>query len=94
MDSEIESYKDQAHLLVDTVIENAIKKLEAEKLLEHLSRGSTPHEYSRGSTEPYEFRNIDWLNIQQFTVEAAIEKINEFIKVFLYILPIMSYIFT
>ena len=43
---------------------------------------SNTTEYKEPPYEDYEVENIKWLSIQEFSVEAAERKINEFIKVF------------
>ena len=45
-----------------------------------LHRSNTT-EYKEPSYEDYQVENIKWLSIQEFSVEAAGGKINEFIKV-------------
>lgn len=81
-------YADQAKKLVDEVIDTAIKRLETnlslterEKTFESLKA----EEFSRQSTfvreDNFEVKNIKWLNISEFSVEKAEEKIHEYIKV-------------
>ncbi|KAK3096085.1 hypothetical protein FSP39_022939 [Pinctada imbricata] len=84
-------YADQAKRLVDEVIDTAIKRLETNLSLTERERtfeSLKAEEFSRQSTfvkdENYEVKNIKWLKIEEFSVEKAEQKINEFIKTWEY----------
>ena len=81
-------YADQAKRLVDEVIDSAIKRLETNLSLtdrEKTFESLRAEEFSRQSTfardESYVVKNINWLNIEEFSVDKAEQKINEYIKV-------------
>lgn len=88
MEAELDEYAKQAHKLVDRVIESSISKLENNGLQKEKTMQSIKFDMSRDTTivfadpkyEDYDIENIDWLSIEEFTVEKAEEKINEFIK--------------
>jgi hypothetical protein len=79
-----DAFIQQAHQLVDDVIDSAMKQLEQEALnrtktldtISYASRESTTIEF-----EDYDVPNIEWLSIDAFNVEKAEDKINEFIQV-------------
>lgn len=89
MEAELDEYAKQAHKLVDRVIESSISKLENNGLQKEKTMQSIKFDMSRDTTivfadpkyEDYDIENIDWLSIEEFTVEKAEEKIYEFIKV-------------
>ena len=89
MEEQIDEYAKQAHQLVDYVIESSIMKLEDKALQRDKTLQSIKFDMSRDTTivfaepkyEDYEIENIDWLTIDEFTVEKAEEKINDFVKV-------------
>ena len=89
MDSEVDVYAQQAHQLVDFVIESSMKKLEERALQKEKTIQSIRFDMSRDTTiifndpkcEDYDIENIDWLTIEEFSTEKAEEKIHEFIKV-------------
>ena len=85
----VEQYTQQAHELVNVVIESALKHIMKEQLRRQttmdelkveLSRGSTPV-VSRPVCDNETIENIDWLTIEEFTVDRGTSKIEEFIKV-------------
>ena len=97
MDGRTEALVQQAHRLVDHVIESAIRKLQAdaaatttagsrqitlggESVRFDLSRDTTLIYQEPPPWEDYDIENIEWLNIEDFTVEKAEEKIHEYIK--------------
>ena len=73
--------------MVDNVIASAFRRLETrmserEKTCESLKMGLVSAESTFISRdENYEIEDIGWLSIQEFSVEKAEEKINEYIKV-------------
>ena len=77
--------------MVDDVIASAFRRLETrmserEKTCESLKMGVMSTENTFISRdEDYEIQNIGWLTIQEFTVERAEEKINEYIQVGCYV---------
>ena len=90
MDEDIlDEYAQQAHELVDDVIESALTKLKNELWLREKTKDSLNIDLSRNSTfvyqepkyEDYEVQNIQWLTIDEFSPKRAEEKINEFIAV-------------
>ena len=99
MDGRTEALVQQAHRLVDHVIESAIRKLQADAAESNKGVGnrqitiggeSVRFDLSRDTTliyqepppwEDYDIENIEWLNIEDFSVEKAEEKIHEYIKV-------------
>ena len=87
--SSVEMYTQQAHELANMDIESALKHLMNEQLRRQttmdeleveLSRGSTPV-VSRPVFDNETIENIDWLTIEEFTVDRGTFKIEEFIKV-------------
>lgn len=81
----------QAHELVDRVIDNARKRLIKEfKIVEEIGFDrpvSSVKDYDTllcRETEEFEIPNIDWLTIANFTVEKGKEKISEFVKTWNY----------
>ena len=86
---EIDEFAEVAHGVVDTVIEKAIKRLKQETLQRQKTLESIRFDLSRDNTvvypasqyEDYDIKNIDWLTIGEFTIEAAESKLHEFIKV-------------
>ena len=87
--SSAERYTQQAHELVNMVIENASKHLVKEQLRRQTTMDELEVELSRGSTpvasrpvyDNEVIENIDWLTIEEFTVNRGTFKIEEFIKV-------------
>jgi len=93
-------YEQQAHRLVDIVIEQALQQVEDlnNKGLLYIDKPSSkkssvkfnmssevetvPEEEPAAvlMEEDYEVQNIEWLTIEEFTVERAEEKIHEFVK--------------
>ena len=78
----------QAHELVDCVIDNARKRLIKEfNIVEEIGFDrpvSSVKDYDTllcRETEAFEIPNIDWLTIADFTVDKGKEKISEFVKV-------------
>ena len=67
-----DSYEKLAKNLVDEVIQKSLYRLEESNLL---------REPAVIREEDYEVKNIQWLTIDEFTPEAAEEKIHEFIEV-------------
>ncbi|XP_064639247.1 A-kinase anchor protein 14-like [Lineus longissimus] len=82
-----DAFIQQAHQLVDDVIDGAMKQLEHEVLQRSKTLDTIAFE-SRESTaiefEDYDVPNIDWLSIDEFSVEKAEEKINDFIQTWEY----------
>lgn len=95
-----DEYADQAHALVDQVVTNAkemvndviasaFRRLETrmserEKTCESLKTALMSRESTFIRDENFEIKDIGWLNIQEFSVEKAEEKINEYIKTWEY----------
>ena len=87
--SSAEKFAQQAHELVNMVIENASKHLVKEQLRRQNTLDQLEVELSRGSTlvvsrpvyDNETIENIDWLTIEDFTVDRGTVKIEEFIKV-------------
>jgi hypothetical protein len=85
----IDEYANQAHQLVDDVIESAMGKLKNELWLRDKTKEAINSDLSRNNTiiykepkyEDYEVQNIKWLTIEEFSPDKAEGKINEFIKV-------------
>jgi len=79
-----------AKTMVDDVIANAFRRLETrmserEKTCESLKTGQLSKENTFISRdENYEVKDISWLTIEEFSVEKAEEKINEYIKTWEY----------
>ncbi|XP_072033013.1 A-kinase anchor protein 14-like [Amphiura filiformis] len=76
-----------AHELVDRVIENSrkrlIRDLKIQTEIEFDRPVSSVKDYDgllSRETENYEIPNIEWLNIDDFTVEKGKEKISDFVK--------------
>ncbi|XP_071492761.1 A-kinase anchor protein 14-like [Diadema setosum] len=80
----------QAHALVDRVIDNARKRIVTDL-------GDTTEVFSRPvssvktydsllfrETEDYEIPNIEWISIEDFTVDVGKKKIDEFVKTWEY----------
>lgn len=90
MPSEIDEYAVTAHDLVDHVIENAMRKLQDEHKLRQETMAAIKFDLSRSaSAEPppppkyenFEVQNIEWLTIEEFSIQKAEERISEFLKV-------------
>lgn len=87
-EAEIDDYARQAHSLVDSVVESAMKHLKAEHWDREKTKESIRFDLTRDNTviyeppkyEDFEMKNIKWLTIEEFSVEKAEERINEFIK--------------
>ena len=86
MDSD--QFSKTAHNLVDQVIEAAIQRLEDEDLIKQKNLNSIrtqmrrdDNNYQPPKREDFTVTNIEWLDIEQFSVDNAIQKIEEFIKV-------------
>ena len=97
MEQEVDQYADTAHSLVDHVIEVALKRLQDENLTRQRAMEAIRFDLSRSSSsepppppeyEDFEVQNIRWLTIEEFSIEKAEERINEFIKVDIYIIDI------
>lgn len=93
MPEPIDQFATTAHNLVDTVIESALRKLEDENKIRKQAIAAIRLDLSRSaSAEPpppvvhenYEVENIEWLTIEEFSIEKAEKKINDFIKVSLF----------
>ena len=82
-------YAEQAKMLVDDVIEMAIKRLETnlslmsdkEKTFESLKFSEMSRESTLVREENFVIDNIAWLSIGDFSVETGEKKINDFIQV-------------
>lgn len=89
MESDGDVYAEQAKMLVDNVIEMAIKRLETnvsimserEKTFESLKMSEMSRETTLVREDDYVIDNIAWLAIGDFTVELAEKKIDEFVQV-------------
>lgn len=95
MDQEqIDQFAETAHNLVDFVIESAIKRLEQEgkerqETLQSIRNDIAGQPPSSDRRKPinyddYDMPNIEWLTIQEFSVEKGEEKIAKFIKTWEY----------
>jgi len=89
-------YEQQAHRLVDQVIEQALQKIVDENLLRGKALHSAEVRFDMTTEveevpvapepatlileEDYEIQNIEWLTIEEFSEKRAEEKIHEFIK--------------
>lgn len=88
---ETDPYVHEAHRLIDQVLSSAIRRLESEGLVVHSEDSDTVLSLTREQTlqlieenkEDFDVQNIEWLKIEEFSVEKGEEKINEFIKVIL-----------
>lgn len=69
---DIDQYAQHARMLVGKVIEDSLEKIAAVK-----KNDNHFNNVDISSDVP----NISWLSIAQFTAEAALEKINDFIQV-------------
>lgn len=85
---ETDPYVHEAHRLIDQVLSSAIRRLESEGLVVHSEDSDTVLSLTREQTlqlieenkEDFDVQNIEWLKIEEFSVEKGEEKINEFIK--------------
>ena len=83
----VDNVVSNAKEMVDDVIASAFRRLETrmserEKTCESLKAGMLSKESTFISRdENFEVQDIGWLTIQEFSVEKAEEKINEYIKV-------------
>ena len=66
---EIDQYAVQAHQLVNDVIEHSLHRL------------TSINENSNNNEICSDIPNIKWLSIAEFSIELALKKIDEFIKV-------------
>lgn len=71
----INGFIDMAFRRLETSMSDREKSFESLKQLHH-SREHTLHK-----EDTYSVENIQWLNINEFTIEKGKEKIHEFIKV-------------
>ena len=84
-----DAYADQAKVLVDSVIEMAIKRLETnlslmsdkERTFESMKISEMSRESTLARDENYVVENISWLTIGDFSVDEAVRKIDDFIQV-------------
>ena len=84
-----DAYADQAKVLVDSVIEMAIKRLETnlslmsdkERTFESMKISEMSRESTLARDENYVVENISWLTIGDFSVDDAVRKIDDFIQV-------------
>ncbi|XP_064615599.1 A-kinase anchor protein 14-like [Liolophura sinensis] len=84
-----EEYEKQAKVLVDDFINNAIQKLEIgmlerEKTIDSMKKEMVRHNAFTSRQENYEVKDINWLTIQNFSVEKGQEKIMEYIQTWEY----------
>ncbi|XP_013411462.1 A-kinase anchor protein 14-like [Lingula anatina] len=75
-----EQYAEVAHELVDQVLNSAVKKLESEHLLERDTSRQTTLLSLENLREDYQVKNIEWLTIEEFTIQKGEDKINDFLK--------------
>ena len=86
--SGVEELEQQAHHLVDRVIDNSIKRVISELHSGDESDLGRPVSAVRDydsllfrETEDHDIQDIHWMTIDQFTIEKGEAKINEFVKV-------------
>uniref|UniRef100_A0A0B6Z8J2 A-kinase anchor protein 14 n=1 Tax=Arion vulgaris TaxID=1028688 RepID=A0A0B6Z8J2_9EUPU len=82
-------YMTEAKLMVNGFIDMAFRRLETsmsdrEKSFESIRQLSTSREITLRKEDMYEIENIQWLSIEEFTIERGQEKIHEFIKTWKY----------
>ncbi|XP_033127041.1 A-kinase anchor protein 14-like [Anneissia japonica] len=81
-----EGFENQAHELVDRVIDNARKRILKDIGVNEDEDGrplSSIRSYSTllyRETEDYEIKDIVWMTIEEFSVEEGEKKINEFVQ--------------
>ncbi|KAK6195240.1 hypothetical protein SNE40_000710 [Patella caerulea] len=92
MDPEV--FDDEAKTLVDQVIDTALRRLETSMSeREHTFESLGYFDFARESKneqpvmpreDNYEVKNINWLTIEEFSIQMAEEKIKEFIETWAY----------
>lgn len=80
--------QDQAHALIDQVINNARKRVlhelgnvDGEPVSRPVSSVKSYDGILCRETEEHTISNIEWLKIDEFTIEKATQKIEEFVNV-------------
>lgn len=76
----------EAKAMVNGFIDMAFRRLETsmsdqEKSFESIRQLNTSRENTLRKEDTYEVENIQWLSIEEFTIEKGKQKIHEFIKV-------------
>ena len=83
-----EDVQDQAHALIDQIINNARKRVlhdlgnvDGEPVSRPLSSVKSYDGILCRETEEHSISNIEWLKIEEFTIEKGEQKIEEFVNV-------------
>ncbi|RUS79740.1 hypothetical protein EGW08_012513 [Elysia chlorotica] len=82
-------YLDEAKKMIDGFIDMAFRRLETsmsdrEKSFESLKQLHMSREHTIKKEDKYAVENIEWLTIDEFTIEKGEQKIHEFIKTWQY----------